>query len=85
METIIKILTKRLKSNSPKLFRRITNGALIIGAASGLVLTLPISLPVWATIALTLVVGISTGLAGSSKLTIEDEVVIEKNKKEISQ
>lgn len=64
----------RLKAKSPKLFQRITNACVALGAVGGVILAAPISLPlVLTTIGGYLVVAGSIG-ASISKLTVEDKV-----------
>jgi len=64
----------RLKAKSPKLFQRITNVCVALGAVGGVILAAPVSLPVLlTTIGGYLVVAGSIG-ASVSKLTVEDKV-----------
>jgi len=84
LDKIIQIIAKRLKSQSPELFERITNWALIVGVIAGAVLMMPISLPLWLVSLLTFLVGICTGLGGSSKITTGDEKIVEETKKYFS-
>jgi len=62
----------RIRKKSPKLFQRITNVCVVVGAVGGVLLSAPISLPVAITsLAGYMVVAGSIG-ASVSKLTVED-------------
>jgi len=62
----------RIRKKSPKLFQRITNVCVIVGAVGGVLLSAPISLPLAITsLAGYMVVAGSIG-ASVSKLTVED-------------
>jgi len=84
LDRIIQILVKRLKSKSPELFEIIANWSILIGAIAAAVLLLPISLPLWLVSLLTFVVGICTGLSGSSSITTGDKRIEQETKKYFS-
>lgn len=76
MKEIIKLLARRLSSESPVLFKRIRNWAFAVGAIVGVILMLPLSLPVWLVSVLTFLVGITTGITSSSSITTKSEEII---------
>ena len=70
---------KRLKSPTPKFFKRLRNISLILGAVATGIMTAPITLPAAAiTFAGYLLVG-STIAAGVSQLPVEDLSDLEEN------
>ncbi len=64
---IIKMLSERLKAESPELFKVISKYAIYTGAAITIALLFP--LPSAVVSILTLLLGICAGLTGSSELT----------------
>lgn len=81
MEKLFKLIANRLRSTSPKLFKKISNWAIIIGGIAGVVLILPVSLPAWVITILTLLVGMCAGLTGTSNITTNDKEILEETDK----
>jgi hypothetical protein len=77
---ILATLIERWTSNSPKLFKTITNISVIIGAVASIVLLMPITIPAWLTVLLGFLIAFSGGFGISSKLTTDDDKIIEKTK-----
>jgi len=76
---ILRLLLKRWTSKSPDLFIKITNVALWVGL---LLLIAAEFTPVgWITTLVTVVGSICLGISGGSKLTTEENEVIEETKK----
>jgi hypothetical protein len=80
MNEFIEILIKRLKSESPGLFKKLRNWAFWLGSLSSIVLMLPLGLPAWVITVLTLFVGITSGIAGASQLTTNDQTLVNEEK-----
>jgi len=80
MNKFIEILVKRLRSESPSLFKKLRNWAFWLGSLASIVLILPLGLPAWVITAITLFVGITSGIAGASQLTTTDQSIINKEK-----
>ena len=64
---VIKMITERLKAESPELFKAISEYAMYTGAAITIALLFP--LPSVVVSVLTLLLGICAGLTGSAELT----------------
>ncbi len=87
MKEIITHISKRATADTPELFARIRNIAIIVAAIAGVLLSLPVTWPAWVVSALTLIVAVCSSIAGTSQLTVKDndlsnefEKIIEKNK-----
>jgi len=74
----IKTIKLRVKSETPHFFKRIRNWAIIAGALSAFLITLPVSWPAWIISGLSLVVAICTAAAGTSQLTTADTELAKK-------
>ncbi len=72
------MIKQRAKSETPHFFRKIRNWAIVAGALSAFLITLPVSWPAWVTSVLTLVVAICTATAGTSQLTTTDAELTKK-------
>jgi hypothetical protein len=83
MNKLIEIILKRLKSDSPELFKKTGNYAFWLGIAATLLLMLPLNLPGWAVSLITLFAGLTTGVAGTSRLTVNDKSTPDEKKDKI--
>ena len=71
----------RLRKKSPKLFQRITNACVVVGAVGAVIISAPISLPVLITsLAGYMVVAGSIG-ASISKLTVDNKEFEDENER----
>jgi len=68
----IKLIGKRLKSETPDFFKKLRNWALIIGALTGALSSLPVTWPAWVVAVFTLIIAICSSVAGTSQLTTSD-------------
>ena len=84
MNKFLRILLKRLKSDSPELFQKISRYAFWLGIIATILLTLPLGLPPWAVSLITLFAGLTTGVAGTSKLTVKDQFIEDETESKIS-
>jgi len=73
---ILGVLLKRCTSDSPKLFIKIQNASLIVGALATASLAIPVTYPAWALIGISLLIGLSTGIGAASKLPTNNKKVI---------
>ena len=66
-------LIERIKSDTPTFWKKVRNTAIVVGAGAGLLLSLPVTLPVATAGLLTNVVIVCTTIAGTSQLTKTDK------------
>jgi len=72
MNKLIEIIIQRLKSDSPELFQKMGRYAFWLGIIATILLMLPLGLPAWAISLITLFAGLTSGVAGTSQLTVKD-------------
>ena len=83
MNKLLEIMIKRLKSDSPELFQKMGRYAFWLGIIATILLTLPLELPAWAASLITLFAGLTTGVAGTSKLTVKNKLIEDDAKSKI--
>lgn len=69
-----------MRSKNPELFNKLSNWAAVVGLIASIMLTLPITLPSWAMVLLSLLVGFCTGIIGTSNIATDDNKIIKKTK-----
>jgi hypothetical protein len=85
MKTILKLLAKRWRSKSPKLFKYIGWGALVVGTAAMVIPSLPVSLPIIVAGALPLISSGCAGIVSVAFLTTSDEKISKETDNAISE
>ncbi len=78
MDKIVKLVFARFSSRQPAFFIKLRNWSFWIGLLAAITLLIPVTYPVYITSALTIIVGVCTGLTGGSSLTTKDEKIIKK-------
>lgn len=71
-------IKQRAKSETPHFFKKLRNWAIVAGALAAFLITIPVTWPAWVASGLSLIVAVSTTVAGTSQLTTTDNELSKK-------